>query len=216
MPELKAGCRWVDLRQKLPPNWHLFHQPFLVSPVLMTEADDQILVRQCQNGDRRAFETLVDKYQKPLFNLALRMTRNYTDAQDIAQIAFLKAYENLASFDHKYKFFSWLYRIAVNESLNHVNQRRHADQLNEDMASEGQSPDVLYDKDETSRRVQDALMELKEEYRSVIVLKHLQGFSYEQISEILEIPEKKVKSRLFTARLMLKDVLNAKGVDYSD
>jgi RNA polymerase sigma-70 factor (ECF subfamily) len=182
----------------------------------MTEANDQILVRQCQDGDRRAFEILVDKYQKPLFNLALRMTRNYNDAEDIAQVTFLKAYENLASFDQKYKFFSWLYRIAVNESLNHVNQRKHAEELSDDMPADGQSPEEQYDQDETSRRIQDALMQLKEEYRAVIVLKHLQGFSYDQISDILEIPETKVKSRLFTARLILKDVLNAKGVGYHD
>lgn len=182
----------------------------------MTEGNDQILVRQCQNGDPRAFETLVDRYQKPLFNLALRMTRNYTDAEDIAQVTFLKAYENLASFDHKHKFFSWLYRIAVNESLNHVNHRKHAQELSEDMVAVGRSPEEQVDLDETSRRVQEALMQLKEEYRAVIVLKHLQGFSYGQISEILEIPEKKVKSRLFTARLLMKDVLNAKGVGYHD
>jgi RNA polymerase sigma-70 factor, ECF subfamily len=179
----------------------------------MDESDDLAIVKQCQNGDRRAFEVLVEKYQKPMFNVALRMTRNYSDAEDIAQATFLKAFEKIASFDHQYKFFSWLYRIAMNESLNHVNQRKQVEELSEDISSDEKSAEESYDEDQTSRSVQDALMELKADYRAVVVLKHLQGLSYDEISKILDIPETKVKSRLFTARLMLKDVLIAKGLE---
>jgi RNA polymerase sigma-70 factor, ECF subfamily len=179
----------------------------------MNESDDLAIVKQCQNGDRRAFEILVEKYQKPMFNVALRMTRNYSDAEDIAQATFLKAFEKITSFDHQYKFFSWLYRIAMNESLNFVNQRKQVEELGEDISSDEKSAEENYDQDQTSRSVQDALMELKADHRAVVVLKHLQGLSYDEISRILDIPEKKVKSRLFTARLMLKDVLIAKGLE---
>ena len=179
----------------------------------MVDKEDGALVQQCVGGDKRAFETLVEKYQKPMFNVALRMTRNYSDAEDIAQATFLKAYENLRSFDPRYKFFSWLYRIAMNESLNFVNQRKQVEELSEDISSDEKSAEESYDEDQTSRSVQDALMQLKADHRAVVVLKHLQRLSYEEISKILDIPEKKVKSRLFTARLMLKDVFIAKGLE---
>lgn len=182
----------------------------------MSENDDLDLVKKCQDGDRKAFELLVDRYQRQVFNVALRMTRNYADAEDIAQTTFIKAFENIGSVDPKYKFFSWIYRIVVNESLNHVHQRKYAEELDEEIVAPEKSLEERFDEDQTSARVQDALMEMKEDHRAVIVLKHLQGLSYEEISEILKIPEKKVKSRLFTARLVLKDVLQSKGLERND
>lgn len=178
----------------------------------MTESDDLILVRQCQNGDRRAFEELVVRYERKMFNVALRMTRSCSDAEDIAQTTFLKAYEKIGSFDEGHKFFSWLYRIAVNESLNHLHQRKQCEELNEDIVADMKSPEEAFDDDQTSEDVQRALMQLKEDHRAVIVLKHLQDLTYGEISDILRIPEKKVKSRLFTARLMLKEILLEKGL----
>jgi RNA polymerase sigma-70 factor, ECF subfamily len=192
------------------------HQLFDARLVLMSENDDLEIVRKCQDGDRKAFELLVDRYQKQIFNVALRMTKNYADAEDIAQTTFVKTYESIRSFDPKYKFFSWIYRIVVNESLNHVHQRKYTEELNEEIVAPEKTLEERFDEDQTSARVQDALMQMKEDHRTVIVLKHLQGLSYEEISEILEIPEKKVKSRLFTARLVLKDVLLSKGLERNE
>jgi RNA polymerase sigma-70 factor (ECF subfamily) len=179
----------------------------------MSDRDDKELVRRCLEGDRGAFESLVDRYQKTLFNFALRMTHSVSDAEDIAQSAFLKVYEKLDSFDPNYKFFSWLYRIAVNESLNFIKHRRQVERLEDDIVADEADPEQTYDEDQTTRTVQSALMELSENHRSVVILKHLQGFSYAEISGILNIPEKKVKSRLFTARVQLKDVLISKGLE---
>ncbi len=170
----------------------------------MKEDTDIILVRQCLRGNNGAFEAIVDKYQKPVFNAALRIINNYQDAEDVTQSSFVKAFEKLPSFKPRYKFFSWLYRIVVNESLNFVSQRKRLQELNTDLVSREKTAEEAYDDIETSQQLQVALMDLKVEHRVVIVLKHFQDLSYTEISQILDIPEKTVKSRLFTAREQLK------------
>lgn len=170
----------------------------------MKEDTDIILVRHCLNGNNRAFESIVDKYEKPVFNAALRIINNYQDAEDVTQSAFVKAFEKLTTFNPRYKFFSWLYRIVVNESLNFVSQRKRLVELNTDLVSREKTAEEAYDDIETSQQVQVALMDLKVEHRVVIVLKHFQELSYTEISQILDISEKTVKSRLFTAREQLR------------
>jgi len=173
----------------------------------MNDADDAHIVLRCLDGDRQAFESLVSKYQKPVFNLALRMVKDYKDAEDITQTAFVKAFENLQSFSIRRKFFSWLYRIAINESLNFLSHRKRLEALGEDRVSTDKSPEETVTEADQHDMVEHALMRLSPDYRSVVVLKHLQGLSYKEIGDILEIPEKTVKSRLFTARQQLKDLL---------
>lgn len=178
----------------------------------MTERSDEEFVRQCRSGDRKAYDALVERYQRTIFNVALRMVRDRDDAADVAQSAFVKAYVGLERFDDRYKFFSWLYRIAVNESLNLLNQRKRFDGL--DGVDRAETPDEGLD-DETIERessVQSALMMLKTDQRAIIVLKHMQGLSYEEIGQIMDLPLKKVKSRLFSARQALREKLRKKGV----
>ncbi len=182
----------------------------------MSEQDDEVLVQRCLGGDRGAFEVLVEKYQGPLFNMALRMTQKYADAEDITQSAFLKAYENLSSFKPGRKFFSWLYRIAVNETLNFLRGRRHQEPLTEETPAEDAEGSREIARDEASAQIQEALMELSVEYRTVVVLKHLQELPYADISQILDIPVKTVKSRLFTARMQMREILVQKGVRLDD
>jgi RNA polymerase sigma-70 factor (ECF subfamily) len=169
----------------------------------MEQGDDLILVRKCLQGDNGAFAIILDKYQKIVFNLAFRMVNDFDDAEDITQSVFINVFEKLQSFNSKYRFFSWLYRIAVNESLNFLNQRKQFEELNSEIVSEEKTPEETYDEIETTRDVQKALMSLKPDYRIAVVLKHFQDLSYEEISHILDIPEKTVKSRLFTARQLL-------------
>jgi RNA polymerase sigma-70 factor (ECF subfamily) len=173
---------------------------------------DAELVRRSCSGDRAAFEILLRRYERPVYNAALRMLRNPEDAKDVAQTVFLKVYEHLADYDPKYKFYSWIYRIAVNESLHGLSRRHKVEQIDDDEPDEHPGPDDEAGDAEITHHVQDALMRLKPEYRSVIVLKHLLGLSYEDMGEILQLPEKTVKSRLFTARQLLKDVLLNQGM----
>ncbi|HEY4611627.1 MAG TPA: sigma-70 family RNA polymerase sigma factor [Bacteroidota bacterium] len=174
--------------------------------------DDLTIVQQTLSGDSAAFERLVEKYQRLVFNLALNMSRNYDDAADITQSVFLKVYEKLGSFNPKYKFFSWLYRIAVNESLNLVQKQGRTEELDEEIATDQHAPDSSAESGDVTQGVQDALLELDLNYRVVIVLKHFQDLSYDEISLILDIPEKLVKSRLFTARTMLRKICTQRGI----
>ncbi len=173
----------------------------------MIEHDDATLVKLCLAGDAKAFEQIVDRYQKKIFNIALRIAADQDDAEDITQSVFVKAYERLETFDPKYKLFSWLYRIAMNESLNFVGQRQNLQRLDDAEVSKEPSPEETLDTAINSQTVQDALMKLKLEHRAVIVLKHFQELSYREISYILDLPEKTVKSRLFTAREQLRRIL---------
>jgi RNA polymerase sigma-70 factor (ECF subfamily) len=182
----------------------------------MTEHSDEDLVRQCRAGEIKSFDALVERHQRTIFNLALRMVRDSDDAADVAQSVFVKAYENLERFDPQFKFFSWLYRIAVNESLNALGQKKRFEGLEgNDLAAE-----VPEEKDDETvmeeRRIQDGLMMLNVDQRAVIVLKHMQGLSYREIANILDLSEKTVKSRLFTARQSFKDILKKKGVRRHD
>lgn len=172
---------------------------------------DQALIERCQRGDRRALEELLETYQRPVYNAAFRMLGNPQDAADITQGVFLKVFEHLDRYDPKYKFFSWIYRIAINESINQFKRARREAQLDESEPSSARGPVEEAEMDADSRRVQDALMTLQEDYRMVVVLRHYSDLSYREISEVLHIPEITVKSRLYTARQQLKEQLIAGG-----
>jgi RNA polymerase sigma-70 factor (ECF subfamily) len=182
----------------------------------MTEQSDEDLVRQCRGGEVKSFDMLVERHQRTIFNLALRMVRDSDDAADIAQSVFVKAYENLARFDPQFRFFSWLYRFAVNESLNALEQKKRFEGLegNDLAVDSADEKDDEAVRDE--KRIQDGLMLLKVDQRAVIVLKHMQGLSYREIAQVLDLSEKTVKSRLFSARQLLKDILKKKGVRRND
>lgn len=163
-----------------------------------------------------AFELLVDKYQKPVYNLAFRMTKSYDDSKDITQNVFLKAYEKLNSYKSSYKFFSWLYRIAINETLNYIQSRKPKDDPEPNQASENGNPETVLTKNEISAKLQDMLLVIDIDYRLVLVMKHFMNFSYEEIGELLQIPGKTVKSRLYTARQLLKNLLIKRGFEDND
>jgi RNA polymerase sigma-70 factor (ECF subfamily) len=150
---------------------------------------------------------LVSQYQRPVYNAAYRILGNVDDAADTTQIVFIKVFEHIADYDSRFKFFSWIYRIAINESLNQVKKRRNQEPLADSQASPWRGPEEELDAARLSGRVQGALMLLSDDYRTVVVLKHITGCSYQQISEILQLPEKTVKSRLYSARQLMKNTL---------
>jgi RNA polymerase sigma-70 factor (ECF subfamily) len=177
----------------------------------MARDDDAMLVEACLHGDRHAFDKLVDRYEGPLFSAAYRITGSVEDAMDATQNAFVNAYEKLHTFDPTYRFFSWIYRIAVNQSLNLVGRRREQTPFNEDAPATEPNPSEVFESTEMRGHLKRALLELEPHYRTVIVLKHLEGFSYREIGDLLEVPEKTVKSRLFTARQRLRVILTERG-----
>jgi RNA polymerase sigma-70 factor (ECF subfamily) len=178
----------------------------------MDEDKDKLAIEQCLAGNTGAFKMLVDKYEKVIFNVAYRMTSDYDASDDIAQAVFVKAFESLKSYDARFRFFSWLYRMAINESLNYLKQTRQKGELSPTLASNDKSPDESYMEAELHQKIQDALMALDPDSRVLLVLRHYGGCSYTELAEILGIQEKKVKSRLFTARHLLRDVLAKRGI----
>jgi RNA polymerase sigma-70 factor (ECF subfamily) len=179
----------------------------------MSDDLDAAKVRACLAGDPQAFAGLVAQYEKPVYNVALRMLRNPDDARDIAQTVFMKAWQNLAQYDPQYKFYSWIYRMAINESLNVLRVRdRDAGPVDERLAEEGAGPPDCLDEDQRRGVLLRAVERLKPEYRAVIVLRYFVDRSYEDMGEILGIDARTVKSRLYTARQQLKDHLAARGV----
>lgn len=177
----------------------------------MMETDDKKLVQECLKGNKQAFEMIIDKYQKVIFNVAYRMVGDRDDAADITQTVFIKAYDKLDSYKPTHKFFSWLYRIVVNESLNFLKSGKRFEELDSKVISTDQDPEQTYLDNELGSRIQAALMALQPQHRILILLKHFQYCSYQEIAESLSIPEKTVKSRLYAARQILKDILIRRG-----
>jgi RNA polymerase sigma-70 factor (ECF subfamily) len=178
----------------------------------MDDCEEARLVSESRRGSRVSFERLLNRYEKPIFNAAYRILSDYEDARDVTQNVFLKAFENLEDFDSKHRFFSWIYRIAINEALNLHKSRRRFEPAEEETARERNTPETLLSVAELSQGVQAALMSIELDYRVVIVLRHFNDCSYRDISKILDIPEKTVKSRLFTARSLLREVLSRRGM----
>jgi RNA polymerase sigma-70 factor (ECF subfamily) len=175
------------------------------------DADDLASVRRCLDGDGAAFAPIVERYQRLLFTVALRMLGNEDEANDAAQNAFVKAYQKLATFDPGRRFFSWIYRILVNECLNQRREQRPAEPISPDLAAAEEGPADLFETVERRKRVQAAILALPMEYREVIVLRHFTELSYEEIGETLHVPAKTVKSRLHTAKERLAAML--RGLD---
>ncbi len=171
---------------------------------------DRALVRRYLDGERPAGDELVDRYHRTVFNVALRMLGNVQDAEDVTQTTFGNAFAALDSYDQTYRFFSWIYRMTVNESLNTLKRRRNMVSLDGSFdvpAAGGVSESAT----EAEEQVGRALLELKPDDRAVVVLRHFVSFSYEEISDVLGVPVRTVKSRLFTARERLRQSLLVAG-----
>lgn len=181
----------------------------------MTREEESRIVEQVQGGDVNAFEALVTAYEKNVYNLALRMTGNPEDAADMSQEAFIKAYNSLNSFRGESKFSVWLYRIVSNVCLDFLRRksRRPAVSLSiEDdggeetqleLPDESQSPELLLERSLTRDAVRRGLGVLPPEQRQILLLREIQGLSYEEIAHVLELEAGTVKSRIFRARKRL-------------
>jgi RNA polymerase sigma-70 factor, ECF subfamily len=180
--------------------------------MIENQLEDVRVIKECLEGNVKVYENLIERYQKPIYNLAYRMVGNSDDAEDITQTAFIKAYEKLNTYNFKNKFFSWLYRIAMNESINFINARKRLSRMDENPVSYEDNPEQSLIHSDTRNKVRMAVQELKEEYKTVVILKHFNDLSYEEIAEVLNISEKMVKSRLYTARQLLKEKLIDGGI----
>ena len=186
--------------------------------------EDAALVEQSRQGDMQAFGAFVAKYQDRIFNMVFRMCGRRADAEELAQEAFLKALERIGQFRGQSQFYTWLFRIAANLTISHRRrggrvrfqsltgpeefEQSQADALTAAMARRRESaPEAAAMAAETNRRVMDALEELDDDFRLVVVLCDIEEMDYAQIAQVLAVPVGTVKSRLHRARCILRDKL---------
>lgn len=181
----------------------------------MTREQEAAIVRKVLGGDANAFETLVLEYEKNAYNIALRMTGNSEDAADMTQEAFIKAYNSLQSFRGDSKFSVWLYRIVSNVCLDFLRSKNRrptvslsvedddGEDAQLDVADESQSPELLLDRKLTRDSVRRGLDSLPPDYRQILLLREIQGLSYDEIAQALSLEVGTVKSRIFRARKRL-------------
>ena len=188
------------------------------------ELDDKQLVARSLEGDARAFEALVRAYQRRVFRVAFGMLKNQEDAMDIAQEAFVKAHQNLDRFKGDAAFYTWIYRITTNLCIDHLRRKRGEHVEYDDgirrqeaegatlglrTASKQGSPQKRALDHELAEQLEAALATLTDAHREILVLREVEGLSYEELAEALQIPKGTVMSRLFHARKKMQQALSA-------
>ncbi len=189
----------------------------------MTREQEYLIVQRVLEGDTNAFEELVLEYEKKVYNVALRMLNNSEDAADMTQEAFIKAYNSLSSFRGDSKFSVWLTRIVSNLCLDFMRSRNRrptvslsmededGEDVQLDIADTSQSPEQLLERSLTRESVRRGLQSLPEDYREILLLREIQGLSYDEIAAALDIEVGTVKSRILSGRKMLCDYLIKDG-----
>jgi RNA polymerase sigma-70 factor (ECF subfamily) len=173
--------------------------------LIFREVEDRDLIAKARQGDVEAYNLLVSRWEKRIFNYLLRLVSNREDALDISQETFLKAYQNLRKLDDPARFSAWLFRIAHNEAFSLLRRRRPETELAGEPRPPELGPRML--PMELSLAVESALKLLSADQREAVLLKVYQGFKFEEMAEILECPVSTVKSRLYTALDLLKTTL---------
>jgi RNA polymerase sigma-70 factor, ECF subfamily len=195
----------------------------VTSSLNLTVADEGELVSRAQSGDNEAFAELVGRYQNKIYRLARNITQSNEDAEDVLQETFLKAYSHLDGFQRNSKFYTWIVRIAVNESLMKLRKRKSdrtvpldepLDTGEESVAREiavwDDNPEQRYSREEMQEILDEAVDSLKPDFRTVFVLRDIEELSTEETAEALGISIPAVKSRLLRARLALREKLTRK------
>jgi RNA polymerase sigma-70 factor, ECF subfamily len=180
------------------------------------EQDDALLVAASKRGDQEAFALLVQRYQRRVFNLVFGMLQQYEEASEITQEAFLAAWQGLPAFRGEARFSTWLHRIAYNCALKQLEQRRRDQALQASLAAEQlvggsgeRHADAIIESHARQALVHEQLSQLPAKYRIVLILRHLQEMTYEEMAEILTMPIGTIKTHLFRARNLLKERLEA-------
>ncbi len=187
-------------------------------------SDDSALLSRAREGDRDAYRLLVEHYQKRVYNLAYSLVKNREDAADVAQDAFVKAYQSLAHFKGEASFYTWIYRITNNLAIDLLRRRRPGESFDaeprplEELAEApagvgvlgtrlGTNPQRSALRRELAQKMEEALEQLPEKHRAILLLREVEGLSYEELAEALDIPKGTVMSRLFHARTKMQEIL---------
>ena len=195
---------------------------FLFSAFKHETDDDRDIVERCVRGDREAFDILVEKYYKKIYNLAYRFVGDSEEANDLAQEVFTAAYQNLKKFRGDAKFSTWLFQIATNRGKNRFKYLKRRGYFANRGQSNGEderesleraipdlttNPETLLAGKQIQKIVQDAINDLDPDHKEIVILRDIEGFSYEEIAQMLGLPEGTTKSRLHRARMVVKEKL---------
>ncbi len=193
-------------------------------------ADDKTLAARAAEGSQRAFRELLERYERPVFSLVYRMVRDRGLAEDLTQEAFIRAFNAIGGYNPSYKFSSWIFKIAHNVTIDHLRRKRidtisldgSPDALTADeqartrpiVESPGERPDAYVENLELGSEIEAAIGRLRPHYRTVTLLRHVEGYSYNEISQIMDLPLGTVKTYIHRARLELKESLAHLREDY--
>jgi len=218
---LRRSCKYFLLACYL-----FFLYFFYLAEANMTAVNSQSqiseLIKQAIDGDENAYKNLLDSYRGAIFNLLYKMVRNREETEDLVQEAFIKAFKALPSFNEDYAFSTWLYKIAINNCIDHMRKKRlktysinkpvqsKDGEMEREFPDTSMAPDKYILSKERASIIGTAIDELPENYKIAIILRHTEEKSYEEIAEILNIPLGTVKARIFRAREMLKKKLKGK------
>ncbi len=182
----------------------------------MVQENIQQLIEKALGGDQQAYDALVRRYQNGLFNMIFQMVKNREETEDLVQETFIKAFHSLESYDNHFAFSTWLYKIAFNNCIDAIRKKKlqtypldkplklKEGEVKQEVRDDSPSPEGDYLYAEKQRRIQQTIENLPERYKVVILLRHKEDRSYEEISELLNIPLGTVKARIFRAREILK------------
>jgi len=186
----------------------------------MTKENEKILIDRCKQGEISAFEELITGYEKRVFNIVYRIIGNYDEAQDISQEIFLKVFKSIKSFKEKSSFYTWLYSIAVNECRDLIRKKKKVviysidvpietnnDEITREIIDDCESIEDKIERKELRGCIEAALKTVSYDHQVMIILRDVQGMSYEEIGQILKCPPGTVKSRINRARNALKEIL---------
>jgi RNA polymerase sigma-70 factor (ECF subfamily) len=183
--------------------------------------EDKNLIEKALSGDEKAYESLLNKYRNLVFSIMYKMVRNPQEAEDLTQEAFMKAFNSLESFNEEYAFSTWLMKIASNNCIDYLRKRKlktysihdqiqyKDEKIEIELPDQEPTPEKFILQTERKNMIEDAINELPERYRYVIILRHKEEKSYEEISEILNLPLGTVKAQIFRAREILNKKLRS-------
>ncbi len=189
----------------------------------LSRLDDRELVLQALQGRERAYREMLSRYERPVFSLVFRMVRDRSLAEDLSQETFVRAFQALESYNPSYKFSSWIFKIANNLTIDHL-RRRTLDTVSLDggpdavsqedqertrltVTDPGESPEAFVENQELGSHIERAIATLRPEYRTAVLLRHVEGYSYEEIAEVMGVPLGTVKTFIHRARNELKGKL---------
>ena len=189
----------------------------------MDESRSTEILRRCRTGDERAFRELVQEYQRPVYSLALRMLRGEEDAEDVTQETFVRVFRSLDRYDPARPFAAWIFTIAARLCIDHLRRRRHRpislvqrdhesdEERTIDVEDPGPGPEILAEQEEGERRTGELIDSLPPHYRIVVMMRHQQDLSYEEIAVALGLPLGTVKARIHRARALLKKAIEGES-----